>query len=123
MLLVERIVARTDESIETAGVVRSAWPTYQDGYVRTLLLIEFLAQSIAALDGAKAREKGGEAKGGLLVGIREARLHLPRLAVGTALRAHARSTHSADRYGAFSGTVCDVDGVEWLSASLQALRF
>ena len=49
MRLVQDIVRIDDDSIETASIVQDSWPTARDGRVRTLILIELIAQTAAAL--------------------------------------------------------------------------
>jgi predicted hotdog family 3-hydroxylacyl-ACP dehydratase len=122
MRLVQTIRKIDDESIETASVVQDSWPTARDGHVRTLVLIELVAQSAAALQGWRERHERERGAGGLLVGVHEAKLHEAALPVGAQLRCFARISHHAPNYLAFEGRVEDTEGTQWLSGSIQAFR-
>lgn len=122
MRLVETIVRVDDESIETNAVVRDSWPTVRDGQARTLVLIELIAQTAAVLQGWRERHENKAGMGGLLVGIPEANPQAPTIPVGTQLVCSVRISHGAPNYLAFSGQVSGVDGVLWLTGSIQAYR-
>jgi predicted hotdog family 3-hydroxylacyl-ACP dehydratase len=122
MRLVQTITRIDDESIETASVVQDSWPTARDGRVRSLVLIELVAQTAAALQGWRERREREGSEGGLLVGVHEAKLHKGVLPVGTQLRCFARISYGAPNYLAFEGRVEDSDGTQWLSGSIQAFR-
>ncbi len=122
MRLAESVVRVDDESIEVEAVVHDAWPTARDGQVRTLVLIELIAQAAAALQGWRERQKNQPATGGLLVGVPAAKLYAATIPVGTRLRCCARISHGAPNYLAFDGLVTDADGLLWLSGSIQAYR-
>jgi predicted hotdog family 3-hydroxylacyl-ACP dehydratase len=122
MRLVQTISRIDDESIEIASVVQDSWPTARDGRVRTVVLIELVAQSAAALQGWRERHERERGVGGLLVGVHEAKLHKPFLPVGSHLRCFVRISHGAPNYLAFAGRVEDADGTQWLSGSIQAFR-
>ena len=122
MRLVEGIVRVDDDSIETAAVARETWPTANGGWVRSLLLVEFLAQSAAVLQGWKERNEKAPGIGGLLVGIPAARPSQPKVPVGTVLVCSVRISHGAPNYRAFDGEVKDAAGVLLLTGSIQAYR-
>jgi predicted hotdog family 3-hydroxylacyl-ACP dehydratase len=122
MRLVQAITRIDDESIETASVVQDSWPTARDGCVRTLVLIELVAQTAAALQGWRERHDRESGAGGLLVGVHEAKLHKAVLPVGSHLRCFARISYGAPKYLAFEGRVEDADGTRWFSGSIQAFR-
>jgi predicted hotdog family 3-hydroxylacyl-ACP dehydratase len=122
MRLAQTIVAIEDEAIETISVVQDSWPTARHGQVRTLVLIEVIAQTAAALQGWRDRNHGEGRGGGLLVGVPEAKLHKSALPVGSRLRCFVHISHGAPNYLAFEGRVEDADGTRWLSGSIQAFR-
>jgi predicted hotdog family 3-hydroxylacyl-ACP dehydratase len=122
MRLAQAIVKIDDESIETASVVQNSWPTACDGHVRTLVLIELVAQTAAVLQGWRERHERTRAAGGLLVGVHEAKLHKAALPIGSQLRCFARISYGAPNYLAFTGRVEDIDGTCWLNAAIQAFR-
>ena len=122
MRLARSVVRVDDESIEVEAVVQDSWPTARDGQVRTLVLIELVAQTAAALQGWRERQNNQPATGGLLVGIHEAKPRATTIPVGTHLRCFARITHGAPNYLAFEGQVTDTDKFLWLTGSIQAYR-
>jgi len=122
MRLAQTIVNIEDDTIETASVVLDSWPSARDGYVRTLVLIELIAQTAAALQGWRERHERPNGAGGLLVGVHEAKLHEAALPIGAQLRCFARISHGATNYLAFEGRVEDAAGTRWLTGSIQAFR-
>jgi len=122
MRLVETVKKVDDDSIETTAVVRDTWPTARNGRVQTLILIELLAQTAAALQGWRERHEDKAGIGGLLVGIPEARSQLAPLPIGTQLVCSVRISHGVHNYLAFTGQVADANGVLWLTGSIQAFR-
>jgi predicted hotdog family 3-hydroxylacyl-ACP dehydratase len=122
MRLVEDIVRVDEISIETVAVVRETWPTANGGHVRTLVLVELIAQSAATLQGWKERHEKQMGIGGLLVGIHNAKASRPVVPVGTELCCSVRISHGATNYLAFEGEVKDASGVLWVSGSIQAFR-
>ena len=122
MRLVEGIVRVDDNAILTTSVVRDTWPTANGGIVRTLVLVELIAQSAAALQGWKERHEREMGIGGLLVGIHTAKPRLPAVSVGTRLTCSVHISHGATNYLAFEGEVKDDAGVLLLSGAIQAFR-
>jgi predicted hotdog family 3-hydroxylacyl-ACP dehydratase len=121
MRLVEEIERVDETSIATTATVRATWPTAQDGMVRTVMLVELVAQTAAALQGWKERHEH-VGKGGLLVGIPSALPAASFVPIGTALRCSVRITHGVPSYLAFDGEVVAADGTRWMTASIQAYR-
>jgi predicted hotdog family 3-hydroxylacyl-ACP dehydratase len=122
MRLVEQVVAIDDTSIECGCEVRDSWPTAHAGQVRTLMLIELIAQTAAALQGWEERHEKEVGEGGLLVGVQAAKLAAASIPVGTQLRCAVRVSHGAQGYRAFDGDVRDDQGTVWLTGSIQAFR-
>jgi predicted hotdog family 3-hydroxylacyl-ACP dehydratase len=122
MRLVEEVVTVDELTIETACVVRDTWPTAEQGSVRTLVLVELIAQSAAVLQGWKERHDKQTAVGGLLVGIQHATPARPIVPVGTRLLCTVRISHGVTNYLAFEGEVRDAASVVWLTGAIQAFR-
>jgi predicted hotdog family 3-hydroxylacyl-ACP dehydratase len=122
MRLVEDIVHVEEQSIETSQIVRDTWPTAEAGQVRTLALVELIAQSAAVLQGWKERHEQAAGQGGLLVGIHHATPMQPTVPVGTRVFCSVRISHGATNYLAFEGQVKDAAGVLWLTGAIQAFR-
>ena len=121
MRLVEHIVRADEMAIEATAVVRDSWPTARDGAVRTIMLIELVAQTSAALQGWKERQEH-TGKGGLLVGVQSAVPAATTIPVGTHVRCTVRISYGASNYLAFEGEVTASDGTRWMTASIQAYR-
>jgi predicted hotdog family 3-hydroxylacyl-ACP dehydratase len=122
MRLVESITSVDDSNAVTAAVVRDTWPTVRDGHAQTLILIEFIAQTAAVLQGWRERNNETGGIGGLLVGIPEAKPQATTIPVGTRLVCTVHVSHGAQNYLAFAGQVEGADGVLWLAGSIQAYR-
>jgi predicted hotdog family 3-hydroxylacyl-ACP dehydratase len=122
MRIVERVCEATDATIETVSTVRDTWPTVRNGNARTVMLIELVAQTAAALAGWVERDKETGRGLGYLVGVPHAELRRPFVPVGTVLHCYARVTQAIDNYRAFEGRVTDQDGEELVTVSIQALR-
>lgn len=122
MRIVEQVRAATDETIETVSTVRDTWPTVQNGNARTVMLIELVAQTAAALAGWMERNETTAKGHGYLVGVPHAELRRPVVPVGTVLYCSAHVTQAIDNFRAFDGRVTDQNGEELASASIQALR-
>ena len=122
MRLVEHVVRIEEHSIVTSQVVRDTWPTAAGGQVRSLVLIELIAQSAAVLQGWKERHEKESGQGGLLVGIHHATPMQPTVPVGTRLDCAVHISHGATNYLAFEGEVKDAAGVLWLTGAIQAFR-
>lgn len=69
----QRIVLRSASHRDPANPLRS------DGQLRALHLCEYGAQAMAVHGGLLARAGGGEAKAGMLVALRDVRLHAARI--------------------------------------------
>jgi predicted hotdog family 3-hydroxylacyl-ACP dehydratase len=122
MRLVEEMVRVDDQSIETTAVVRETWPTAENGCVRSIVLVELVAQSAAVLQGWKERHEKEAGIGGLLVGIQQATPTQPTVAIGTRLVCNVRISHGAPNYRAFEGEVKDAASMVLLTAAIQAYR-
>ena len=122
MRIVEEIVTVNELAIETAAAVRDTWPTADGGEVRTLVLVELIAQTAAVLQGWKERHSQAAGMGGLLVGIHHATPARPTVPLGTKLLCQVQISHGATNYLAFEGAVKDQAGVVWLTGAIQAFR-
>ena len=73
MKLVEEILAVDAKSAETAATVNENWPTYKDGAVNALVLIELVAQSAGVCVGWDELTRLGKkvAGKGWIVGIKK----------------------------------------------------
>ncbi len=90
MSLLDEIVAWDDESVVTRAVIRESSPFVEEGRVPALLLLEYMAQSIAAYAGAQAQQRGEPVKLGYLISCRQMLLEIESLAIGDEVEVQAR---------------------------------
>ena len=101
MILVDRLI-RWEPGHATCEVVLGPdAPMVQDGRVRALVAIEYMAQSVAAYAGMKERERGEKPSIGLLLGSRELRLEVPYFTVGDRLTVEVEHVFGDERLGSF----------------------
>lgn len=93
MRLVDRICACGDDAITTEVDITES-STFADAEgVPAWIGLEYMAQSIAALAGTRAKSQGRPVPLGLLVGTRALEALTPRFALGSRLRIVAREQH------------------------------
>jgi predicted hotdog family 3-hydroxylacyl-ACP dehydratase len=90
MSLLSRLVSVDAEHAVAEVDIAPASPFAQDQGVPAWVGIEYMAQTIAAWAGARARRAGGEPAIGFLLGSRRYRAELPMFAAGQTLRVHTR---------------------------------
>jgi predicted hotdog family 3-hydroxylacyl-ACP dehydratase len=86
MLELERLVDWGPGRAECAMRVSPTSRFVVEGALETVLLLEPMGQAVAACLGYEAYRSGEGVRIGMIVGCREFRAHVPRVAVGTALR-------------------------------------
>lgn len=128
MLLLDRVVARTGDTLVCATTVAADWLLVEgDAHGPTSPsmpaagLLEVMAQAVAALHGLQGRERGEPVRVGLLLGCRELALHVARVRVGATLRVTVRQVFGMDQVAEFG---CRVDANEACLAegTLQVVR-
>jgi predicted hotdog family 3-hydroxylacyl-ACP dehydratase len=107
-------------AISTA-VVNSNWPSYDEGAVNSLVLIEAIAQTAAIVEGYKRKQQGKDGVKGWLVGIKSAEFNVARIPVNTNLIIMIENKYTFDNYAVVEGTVITGEKV-LATATLQALR-
>ena len=105
----------------SAAVVNPNWPSYEEGAVNSLVLIEAVAQTAAIVEGYKRKQKGKDGVKGWLVGIKSAEFNVAKIPVNTNLIIMIENKYSFDNYGVVEGIVKDGDKI-LATATLQALR-
>ena len=104
-----------------AAVVNERWPLCDGQAVRSLVLIEAVAQTAALVEGYKRKQEGKDGTKGWLVGIKSAEFKKEFIPVGTRITVSIRSLYAFDKYGVVEGVVKSGDDI-LLTAILQALR-
>ena len=107
MKLIDEIVCVDidESSLLARTLIKDDWPMCEAGWLDTVVCIEVVAQAVACRHGLAKDSEGGEMGMGFLVGVKSARLHQPRLPVGTELQILATYLYGVDEYQAYSGTV------------------
>ncbi|PCC74810.1 Predicted 3-hydroxylacyl-ACP dehydratase, HotDog domain [Nannocystis exedens] len=86
MLLLDEVVAADDDGITCAAVVRPDNLFLAGGRVHASVLLEYMAQAIAAFAGLRARVDHQPPALGLIAACRNLELHAEHLAVGDPLQ-------------------------------------
>jgi predicted hotdog family 3-hydroxylacyl-ACP dehydratase len=107
MCLLNAVQELDDHHALASAVVQDSWPLVRDGSVASLLLIEVLAQAAAVWFGRQNRQKGKPVQIGYLVGVKEARFHATRVAVGTRIDARVDRGIGRQSFVVMEGTVMD----------------
>jgi predicted hotdog family 3-hydroxylacyl-ACP dehydratase len=121
MKLVRTLERVGDDWAETAAVVDESWPTYADGGVEPVVLVELIAQSVGVHTGWVRRHIEAMGGRGLLVGVRRATFAPGRVACGTPLLARVEQVRQVENYVVYTGAVRDGDRV-LCELELQAFR-
>lgn len=119
--IITDVIELDDDHGMTSAVVNERWPTYNSGLVRSLVLIEAIAQTAAVVAGFKQKKDGNGATKGWLVGIKSAEFRQEFLALGTRVTVSARSAYALEDYAVIEGVVKAGDDLV-MTATLQALR-
>lgn len=119
--IITEVVHLEDDAGVTAAVVSEQWPLYNGRAVRSLVLIEAIAQTAAVVEGFKRKRANKSGAKGWLVGIKSAEFNTDFIAVGTRLTISVNSLYAFDDYGVIEGVVKSGDEI-LATAVLQALR-
>ena len=90
MRLVDRVVAVDADSVEAEAEVRADEPIMEVEGVPAWVGIEYMAQTIAAWAGCRARARGAEPQLGFLLGTRRYECSVSHFPIGSRLRIEAR---------------------------------
>lgn len=107
-------------AISTA-MVNTNWPSYDEGVVNSLVLIEAIAQTAAIVEGYKRKQQGKDGVKGWLVGIKSAEFNVAKIPVNTNLIIMIENKYAFDNYAVVEGTVKTGEKV-LATATLQAPR-
>lgn len=85
MLLLDEIIKWDEDWLEALVEIRDGSMFVEQGQVSALVVIEYMAQSVAALAGVRSKRKGEPVKIGLLLGTRNFDSNVPSIPVGCQL--------------------------------------
>jgi predicted hotdog family 3-hydroxylacyl-ACP dehydratase len=107
MLLVDEILALTDDQATTRSIANKKWPLYRDGTINPLILVELVAQTAGVHNSLKRLQQRGEGSPtrGWLVGVKSARFHVATIAPGEAVTTTTNNAFVFDNLREIKGTV------------------
>ena len=82
MILLDNVIERGVNSVTCSVTLHQHSPFIQNGQVRAVMSLEYMAQCVAAFVGWNARDRGEEPKIGYLLGCRDLVLNRDQLFVG-----------------------------------------
>jgi predicted hotdog family 3-hydroxylacyl-ACP dehydratase len=107
MLLIDEILELDDDGAATRSVVTERWPFFNGRDVNTIVLIELVAQTAGVHNGWIRDKLHGPAadKKGWIIGIRQARLMVNAIPLGTELITRAKNQMEFEGFRDIFGTV------------------
>ena len=107
MLLIDEILEVDDDGAATRSVVTERWPFFTGRNVNAIVLIELVAQTAGIHNGWIRDKLHGPAadKKGWIVGIRQARLAVDAIPLGTGLITRAKNQMEFEGFRDIHGTV------------------
>ena len=105
MILIDELLESSDDALTARVLLRDDSPFVQDGRVSSVVAVEYMAQTIAALAGLRKRARGEGVQRGYLLGCRELNLPIAELRTGDDLRVAVRETWTTEQLGHFECTV------------------
>jgi predicted hotdog family 3-hydroxylacyl-ACP dehydratase len=120
MKLIESVKRPTHNRLQAEAIVTEAWPLTNDGKVSSIICIELVAQTVAALSTWR-RGKGTTPKIGLLVGVKEAAFPCSTIPVMTKLEVQINELYHVGDYAVFKGKV-NSESVSFCETVIQVLE-
>jgi predicted hotdog family 3-hydroxylacyl-ACP dehydratase len=124
MLLVDEILVLNDSGATTRSVVKEVWPFFDGQKVKSIVLIELVAQT-AGIHNGWVREKlhgPGTDRRGWIVGIRQARLFVDTIPLHTHLVTRTENQLEFEGFRDINGAV-EIGTKTAAEITLQLLRF
>ena len=103
--IISEVLEVQEDSAITTAIVNPNWPSYEEGAVNSLVLIEAVAQTAAIVEGYKRKRQGKDGVKGWLVGIKSAEFDVAKIPVNTNLIIMIENTYSFDNYAVVEGTI------------------
>jgi predicted hotdog family 3-hydroxylacyl-ACP dehydratase len=119
--IITEIIELNDNDGIASAVVNEHWPLCEGWAVRSLVLIEAIAQTAALVEGYKRKKQGKDGTKGWLVGIKSAEFKQDFIELDTRITVFVRSLYAFEQYGVIEGIVKSGDDI-LLTAILQAMR-
>ena len=105
MILIDGVEAYDDNMVASVVEITADSPFLEDGSVPAYVGIEYMAQSIAAYSGIKARNAGQGVKIGYLVSTRSMTLNCPVFSIGDRLSVKVELVYDETPMAVFDGAI------------------
>jgi predicted hotdog family 3-hydroxylacyl-ACP dehydratase len=102
MLWIDEVLEHGDESIVCRVTLRDEHVFLDGGQAESVVIVELMAQSVAAFVGLTDRQKGDVPRPGYLVAIPEARFFVATVAVGQTIDIACSRRFGDDKIASFS---------------------
>ncbi|MBI5603246.1 MAG: hypothetical protein HY879_07810 [Deltaproteobacteria bacterium] len=109
MRLLEWVKRPIEKTLLAEATVNPNWPLHQDGRVNSVISIELVAQTIAALRTWRAGKGAGE-RLGFLVGVKKADFSATSFSVGNKLVIQIAEMYHLGEYAVYEGQVSSESG-------------
>lgn len=100
-ILLDEVMVADDDRIVCRVAIRADSAFLEDGVVPAVVVLEYMAQAIAALAGFRARASGDVPRVGFLLGTRELSLSVAGFAVGDEILVEALRVFGDEAIGSF----------------------
>jgi predicted hotdog family 3-hydroxylacyl-ACP dehydratase len=121
MILLDEILGFDGSRIRCRTTVRTDSLFVEEGRVRAIVALEYMAQAVAAIAGMQGRAAGAPPRVGYVLGTREMTLQAGHFLVGDELLVEAEEVWTDGRMGSFRCTVSR-DGLRLAEASINVYR-
>ncbi len=121
MILLDRVTDFTGDACVCEVTVREGALFVEGGRAHASVMLEYMAQSVAALVGLRLHGRGDPVRVGYLLGAREMLLHVDHLPVGARLAVRAEYAWGDEVLGSFRTEVREGDAV-LAAATLNVYR-
>ncbi len=119
--VIKEVIEITDDGGISTAVVNQDWPLCDGQSVNSMVLIEAIAQTSAAVEGYKRKASGKDPIKGWLVGIKSAEFNTDKIALDTRINVSVKNLNAFESYAVIEGVVKAGDNL-LLTAVLQAVR-
>jgi predicted hotdog family 3-hydroxylacyl-ACP dehydratase len=122
MLGVDELLECADGRARARMAVRADDRFVRDGRLDSIVLLEYMAQVVAACLGHEAVAEGGAVRVGMVIACREMELLRPSVPVGAELVLEVRRVRGSRQVSHFEGTTRDADGGEVARVALTLVH-
>lgn len=121
MLAVDELLSCTDGHATARMLVRENQFT-RDGRLESVVLLEYMAQVVAACLGHEALAEGGAVRVGMVIACRSMQILRPSVPLGTELHFEVRRVRGSEQLSHFDAVTRDADGAEIARVTLTLVH-